>query len=217
MLLDEGDVVVAALRRASIGLPVHHVHPHLMEAEARAMMDAARRRLAGQVRVTPDGQTALACYPVIWRGSPSGLTPPKVGILFVEMDLRRLKAQALHRVQEMVVQQSALMGALALLLWLFFHFVVTRRVNRLVQAARRFAARDWSARSGLQGKDELAVVGRAFDEMAEQLRQTQLELEERELAQRFLIDASPQLAELEAVDTMMRRLARMVVPRPAKR
>jgi signal transduction histidine kinase/HAMP domain-containing protein len=216
LLLDEQDRVKGALRRVSLGQPAGKVHPPLLEPEARAMMDAARQRLAGQVRVMPGGQTAVACYPVIWRGSASGLTQPNVGILFVEMDLGRLKAQALHRVQVMVVQQGALMGGLAFLLWLFFHFVVTRRVNRLVQAARRFAARDWSARSGLHGEDELAVVGRAFDEMAERLRQTQLELEERELAQRFLIDASAQLAELVDVDTLMRRLARLVVPRLAQ-
>lgn len=216
LLLDDRDVVTASLRRASIGQPTHQAHPHLLEAEAREMREAARRRLAGQVRVTADGQRAVACYPVIWRGGASGVTPPNVGILFVEMDLRRLKAQALRQVQEMVVQQAVLMGGLAFGLWLFFHFVVTRRVNRLVQAARRFAARDWSARAGLHGRDELAVVGRAFDEMAERLRQTQREQEERERAQRFLVEASTQLAELVDVDTLLQRLARLVVPRLAQ-
>ena len=190
LLLDDQDTVAAGLRRASIGQPALQAHPALGEAETRAMMEAARRRLAGQVRVARDGQSALACYPVIWRGSAADLSPPSVGILVVEMDLAQPKARELNRVRMMVVQQSAVIAGLAFLLWLFFHLVVMRRVSRLILAARRFAARDWSARSGLHGDDELATVGRAFDDMAERLWRTQAQLEERELWTRLLVQSA---------------------------
>jgi PAS domain S-box-containing protein len=88
------------------------------------------------------------------------------------------------------VQRSVLLAGLAGLLWLFFHFVLTRRVDRLVSTAQRFAARDWDARGGLTGRDELSLVGRAFDEMAERLRSTQSQLEERESHIRLLLDSA---------------------------
>lgn len=46
---------------------------------------------------------------------------------------------------------------------------VTLPARRLAEAARRIAAGERTARAGIQGRDELAVVGRAFDEMAEAL------------------------------------------------
>jgi two-component sensor histidine kinase len=46
---------------------------------------------------------------------------------------------------------------------------VARPARRLADAARRIAAGDRTARVGIQGQDELAMLGRTFDEMAEAL------------------------------------------------
>ena len=43
---------------------------------------------------------------------------------------------------------------------------ITRPLRRLTAAARGVAAGDLRARSGLTGRDELATVGAAFDDMA---------------------------------------------------
>ena len=56
--------------------------------------------------------------------------------------------------------------ALALAMWLVFHFLLTRRTARLVHAAEELAEGHLSARSGLRGGDELGRLSRAFDAMA---------------------------------------------------
>ena len=190
LLLNDRDVVVAALQRVSLQQPILQVRPSLLEEDSRRMMESAREHLAAQIRLTQDGSSAAAWCPIIWRGSATQLSPPDVGILFVEMDLSQLKAQALRQVRMGVVQQSAFLGGGAFLLWLFFHFALTRRVNQLVLTASHFAKRDWSTRNRMKGRDELALVGQAFDELAEHIERTQRQLEERELWMRLLMDSA---------------------------
>ena len=50
-------------------------------------------------------------------------------------------------------------------------FLLTRRLGVLTEAAQRFAQGDLAAKTGLQGKDEVAEVGRAFDQMAAKIQE----------------------------------------------
>lgn len=50
-----------------------------------------------------------------------------------------------------------------------FQLTIARRVNHLIQVAERFAQADWTARVSLTGYDEFAVIGAAFNQMANQL------------------------------------------------
>jgi PAS domain S-box-containing protein len=190
LLIDENGTVAASTHRVEHGQQARVLHPELFTQEVEQQLRRSREHLTGDVQVTREGQSLVGFSPVMLPSSPQRLTPEKVWVLVVERDLTALKAQAMERVRQNVVQRSLLIAVLAGLLWLFFHFVLARRVNRLVTAAHRFAARDWAARSGLTGQDELAVVGRAFDEMAERLRATQSQLEERESRIRLLLDSA---------------------------
>jgi PAS domain S-box-containing protein len=190
LLIDDTGKVFASTRRVEIGQQARALHPELFTRVAKPLQ-RAREHLASDIQVTPDGRAVVGYYPVLVApANPEELAPQTVWLLVVESDLTSLKAQSLREVRENVVQHSALIAALAGLLWLFFHFVLTRRVDRLVTTARRFAARDWEARCGLTGQDELALVGRAFDEMAEHLRTTQSQLERSESRIRLLLDSA---------------------------
>ena len=70
------------------------------------------------------------------------------------------------------------MTALALAMWLAFHFLLTRRTARLVRAAEQLAAGNLAARSGLSGTDELGRLSRAFDAMALKVADTQTRLQQ---------------------------------------
>ncbi|HKP65108.1 MAG TPA: PAS domain S-box protein, partial [Casimicrobiaceae bacterium] len=67
---------------------------------------------------------------------------------------------------------------LALAMWLVFHFLLTRRTERLVRAAEELAAGNLAARGHLRGTDELARLGRAFDAMALKVADTQTRLQQ---------------------------------------
>jgi PAS domain S-box-containing protein len=190
LLLDDTGQVAASIRRVEIGQQGRKLYPELFTPEEEQRLRRARENLASNIQPIADGEALVAWYPVLAPGNAGELTAHKVWLLVVQRDISALQDQARAQVRASVVQRSALLAVLAGLLWLFFHFVLTRRVARLVTTAQRFAARDWEARSGFTGRDELALVGRAFDEMAERLRTTQTQLEERESHIRLLLDSA---------------------------
>ena len=92
------------------------------------------------------------------------------------------------------------MTALALAMWLVFHFLLTRRTARLVHAAEQLAAGNLAARSGLKGSDELGRLSRAFDAMALDVAETQTRLRqdiaERARVQRELENSEARLQQI---------------------
>src|SRR6185295_16168966 len=53
----------------------------------------------------------------------------------------------------------------------------TRRIERLVEATRQVGEGDLSVRVALEGDDEVADLGRAFDRMLEELSQSRARVE----------------------------------------
>ncbi|MFL5417564.1 MAG: PAS domain S-box protein, partial [Myxococcales bacterium] len=102
---------------------------------------------------------------------------------------------AVHkRVRDEVVAETATIGlvllALVAALWLWLEIALNRRIRRLVDAAARIAADDLEARARLGGSDELAMAGRAFDEMADAVASTRVRLRESEARVRLLLEST---------------------------
>ncbi|VTU39681.1 hybrid sensor histidine kinase/response regulator [Variovorax sp. PBL-E5] len=173
VLTNEHNIVVAATRRAWLGRPVAEVLPAFDFGQAAGAIREHRAR----VTQDPTG-TELLAYAGILMGSPgrAELRPSQRGSLFLASDLAGPRAEA----RAQVIQQSLYWGgcvtALALTMWLVFHFLLTRRTARLVHAAEQLAAGNLSARSRLRGNDELGRLSRAFDAMAEKVADTQTRL-----------------------------------------
>ncbi len=167
---DRGDVIVAT-RRAWIGRPIMEVLPKF---DVGAAAEAIRARRAG-MSLDPSGDEYLG-YTGILTVKGGELRPSHVGGLFVSYDLARRKAEARHQVLEQSLYWAGWVTALALFMWLAFHFLLTRRTAKLVSAAERLAAGNLDVRSGLHGNDELGRLGRAFDAMALEVAQTQTRL-----------------------------------------
>src|SRR5260370_28723982 len=91
------------------------------------------------------------------------LRPSRTGSLFLAYDLKRYKAEARAQVLQQSLYWAGWVTALALGMWLVFHFLLTRRTARLVHAAEQLAAGDLAARSDLKGTDELGRLSRALD------------------------------------------------------
>ena len=112
-------------------------------------------------------------------GSTAGeLRPTGQGFLYVQRDLTAPKAQQQRLALQQALNTVGFWAALALLFWLAAHFLVTRRVELLLQITGRLAKGDYAARTGLTGGDELGVIGRAFDGMATQLGEQQTRLQQ---------------------------------------
>ena len=161
-LTDDRNTVIEATRRAWMGRQIADVLPQF-DLEQAAV--AVRERRAGMT-VDPNGNELLGYAGVLMGGERDELRPTRTGSLFLAYDLKRYKAEARAQVLRQSLYWAGWVTALALAMWLVFHFLLTRRTARLVHAAEELAEGHLSARSGLRGRDELGRLSRAFDAMA---------------------------------------------------
>jgi PAS domain S-box-containing protein len=183
-LIDEHNLVRHATQYALINKNLLDVLPEV----GRAPIEDARRRRVGSVQLRPDRDAYLAYYPVELWNEDTALAGVRLGMLVAQYDVATIRRQAHGLVVEQLFQFSLVIISFSLVLWLTFHYGLTRRVHRLVESARRLGEGDFDARAGLSGRDELAQVGRAFDDMARLIAEDQCRLEENEARVRAILD-----------------------------
>jgi HAMP domain-containing protein len=187
-LSDDLGPVIAAARRAWLGRRLGEVLPQFDPGRAA---EAGREHRA-IVSVDAGAGALFGCAAILIGNLPEELRPSRRGTLFLAYDLKRPTAEARAPVQHQSIYWSGWVAALVL--WLVFHFLLTRRTARLVQAADQFAAGDLSARTALRGRDELARLSHAFDAMATQVAHTQTQLRE-DIADRARVQQALQNSE----------------------
>jgi PAS domain S-box-containing protein len=161
-LTDDRNEVIAATRRAWLGRQIADVLPQFdPDDEGRAI-----RERRGGMTIDSNGDELLAHAGILMGSEREELRPSRTGGLFLAYDLKRYKAEARAQVLRQSLYWAGWVTALALAMWLVFHFLLTRRTARLVGAAEQLAAGNFSARSELKGTDELGRLSRAFDAMA---------------------------------------------------
>jgi PAS domain S-box-containing protein len=176
-LADDRNAVMAATRRAWLGRQIADVLPQFDRDEG---LEAVRGRPA-RIDIDEDHNTLLAYTGILMRSEE--LRPSRTGSLFLAYDLSRSRAEARAQVLQQSFYWAGWVTALALAMWLAFHFLLTRRTARLVRAAEQLAAGNLAARSELSGRDELGRLSRAFDSMALEVADTQTRLR-KDIAER---------------------------------
>src|SRR5689334_12976856 len=171
-LTDDRNEVITATRRAWLGRQVSEMLPQFDLAQAAGSI---RERRAGMT-IDSNGDELLGHAGILMAGERDGLRPSRTGSVFLIYDLKRYKAEARAQVLQQSLYWAGWVTALALAMWLVFHFLLTRRTARLVHAAEELAAGNLDARSGLKGRDELGRLSRAFDAMALKVAATQTRL-----------------------------------------
>jgi signal transduction histidine kinase len=161
-LTDDQNIVTAATRRAWLGRQIADVLPQVDKDEG---VRTVRGRPA-RIDIDEDHIALLAYAGVLMGSEHEELRPSRTGGLYLAYDLSRSRSEARAQVLRQSFYWAGWVTALALAMWLVFHFLLTRRTARLVRAAEQLAAGNLTARSGLTGSDELARLGRAFDSMA---------------------------------------------------
>jgi len=164
-LTDDQDAIIAATRRAWLGRQIAEVLP---EFEPTQAYQAARER-RGKILVDAKDTALLGYAGILMASQHNELRPSRTGNLFISFDLTRSKAEARAQVVQQSLYWAGWVTALALAMWLVFHFLLTRRTARLVRAAEQLAAGNLDARSALRGSDELGRLSRAFDSMASEI------------------------------------------------
>ena len=171
---DDKNQVIATTRLAWLGRPISEALPQFDLDNAAGDI---RQRRAG---ITSDarGNELLGHAGILMGGVGDAIRPSRTGSVFLGYDLQRYKAEARAQVEQQSLYWAGWVAALALAMWLVFHFLLTRRTARLVDAAEQIASGNLAARSALSGGDELGRLGRAFDAMALKVSHTQKRLHE---------------------------------------
>jgi PAS domain S-box-containing protein len=189
-LTDDQHSVIAATRRAWLGRPAAEVLPKFDSEQA------AHATLGHGAQVVQNAdRNALLGYAVIpMGGGDRELRGSRIGQLFFEYDLKRAKSAVRGQIVAQSLYWTGWVTALAVALWIVFHFLLTRRTNKLVAAAEQLAAGDLTARSDLRGRDELARLSGAFDAMADEVALTQTRLQE-DIAKRIEVQQALRASE----------------------
>lgn len=206
LLGDEGNRIIAAANRSVIGRMLHQrlaelsIQVHGIEV-SNLLMNVRTRRV-GQVLLSPDRDLVISVQPIVLGMAPGQLRAGRVGTLILGRSLVTRKAIAQQRIARQVIGFVVPVAAFAGLLFVLSHFVITRRVTAIVQAAQRFAAGDKGARAKLRGRDELAEVGAAFDGMAERVSSAQQVLAESEARFHLVADSAPVMIWMSGTDNL---------------
>ncbi|HEY5513804.1 MAG TPA: PAS domain S-box protein, partial [Geomonas sp.] len=184
VLADDAGTVIGSTSLKLIGVSISQALP---DVDA-ALLREVGATLTGRVFLSHDRKLVTACYPVILGAKGGDIRPHRVGIVCLRYDLTYAKARRRHESERQALVMAGFYAGGFLLLGLLLHLVLTRRVGRLVSAARRIAAGDLSAQTGLQGKDELAQIGGAFDRMAGEIARGHVALQKAAVEYRIVAD-----------------------------
>jgi PAS domain S-box-containing protein len=116
---------------------------------------------------------------------------PINGLLLVDIDAGELRRTALATTTYLSLSGLAVTLLALAAVSLFLRREVLRPVERVAAASRALQGGRLDARAGLVGDDQIAGLGRAFDDMAEKLDGTIAALGRRERLLQAIIDASP--------------------------
>lgn len=193
IVVDNSGRILASLQRV-------HLQQHISEAlqdmpvawrnKLSQWIDAAQKNMDARVMFNETHTAVVGVYPLHLAANSPPLRGSLNGAVLVQ---RSLVSDRLRAEQALVGPLSDFLFVLVLfsiLLIVASHFSFTRRVKRLIEASAQFAQGDFAARARLKGEDELTVIGRSFDEMAQKVATTHRRLEYSEQRVRLLLEST---------------------------
>jgi two-component system sensor kinase FixL len=189
LLSDHTDRVIAGTRSASVGSSVEAAAPELLAAVKLCWQ-------SDTIRVNADRTLVIACSPValpIERGGEL-----RAGYILGGYNLAVVKAEAGKGAVRQIAAVWLLFGTgFVVMLLLVRRALARRRIAQVVAATENIAAGDLRARVALRGRDELATIGNAVDDMADQLESARRRLQgaHDELEQR-VVQRTAELAQI---------------------
>lgn len=113
-------------------------------------------------------------------------SPKVVGAVYMAMPMRRPK-QFAREVRGVVIGMLVSVTSVTLLIAWLLSRSFTQPLARLHQQTKRLESGDYTARSGIQGKGELAQLSHSLDEMADKLSATLEALKAQETSRRQIV------------------------------
>ncbi|MEJ2399682.1 MAG: PAS domain S-box protein, partial [Gammaproteobacteria bacterium] len=167
----------------------------------RIVLADSDQRVVASTHVTDVGRqlTRVLDFSVRgWRVSTVNSAAGPLGTLAVKFSDSELLA-SYQRTRNLAIA-IALSGMLIIaLVGLATGFALTRRLERVTEAARQFSSGNFSARSNVAGHDELAMLSQNVDQLAESITAQQSRLREQSEYIELLLDSTAEA--IYGVDT----------------
>lgn len=175
-------------RRIVTALGLHEgvTHAYLINADQKIVSSLSRFEIGRTMEELPGTETQAlkelaatrppsALEVIRVAGAPTLLAraPTEDGMLLIKMDLSRPMAQGKTATQKGILRAGVFLLGTTTLLAILLHIFWFRRAQKLIRALTAMGQGDLSTRTGIQGSDELALLGSAADTMAEQLQTSQ--------------------------------------------
>ena len=174
-LIAPGGHVAGSLARADVG---QDRIDQVVDADGGGLLDLqVQPDQTLHIERSPDGRALLAVLSL-----QSGYR------LLVRSDLELPLAQRLHASRLELWRNAATILVSALVLALFLHVFWLRRANRLAEAARAIGRGHLDTRVDIGGRDELALVANAFNDMAVRLQAQHAALRDGERRMRAMFE-----------------------------
>lgn len=190
VLADEDDQVVASIRLADIGRPLHDVLPGTYRNPSKIQpqsVDDSRPFMLSSVDPLDDGRTIVGTIPVVLGRREGEMHPKRIGTLIVVHDTALASQKAFQAVRNQALGFLCMLGAFTVGLGIFFHFGLANRLRRLAETATQVSAGAMDVRTGVAGHDEVASLAGSLDRMiAERARVEQLLRDREQRLQRIL-------------------------------
>ncbi len=161
---------------------------------ASQLVSRARSTLTAQFEVTADRKQVRAAFPFKLGMLPGQLSSERIGVFYTLTDLVFLKAADRGALTTRSLILSGVGAFAVLIVSIYLRSTLTRRVESLVAATNELAAGNLTVQTQLQGNDELARLGTAFNRMAAELRDRTAALEASEERFQAFLRQSPLVA-----------------------
>ena len=176
ILADDAAVVLNATQARWVGRSILDVAaeqwPGWTGEPLQRIIERVRSRRNGELYLTDVGRYVLGVSPIMLGGPNDPPQAKRVGVLLIHRDLSRQLAHVRATVGKQWMEMGGVIFGSAVILTLLLHLTVSRRLNVLLHATRRFASGSLDIRARLPGKDEVAILGQSFDRMADQVSGT---------------------------------------------
>ncbi len=192
ILFDYTDQVIVSANPEYENASFFEVQPYLhMSLE---MLTQARRS-RGYVFESNDAEKSLyAAIPVQqYIREATELRPETLGVVLLEIDERGTFISSLNQLQYLFYTLLIAFVLLSVILGWALNTMVTRRAKRLVTQSTIYSDGNFQHREAWRGWDELGILGRSLNQMADQIQQYHTELKTNAILLEQLLNNSPSM------------------------
>ncbi|MFQ3248335.1 MAG: diguanylate cyclase (GGDEF)-like protein/PAS domain S-box-containing protein [Glaciecola sp.] len=187
--IDAQTNIIYSTQLAHIGSPVIQTSPNFDVERFKLVVD----KNLPEIQYNPDNYLISGYVPLRISLEEKQIRSFSAGAIYFAYDISLEHSEIWQRMVSTVISSGMGLLLVLLLLIAFLDYFVTRPIQHLVNSAKAIARPNDEVRSNILGRGEIASLGKAFNEMAEQLKSR---FEQSEAAEKALRESENQKVDL---------------------